>query len=150
MNNVLITFKTIHCMKRKTKGEVGDVALKIDISKTYDRVDWEFLRQIMIKHGFATRWMDTIMLCVTSISYSVFVNDHMVIPIMPKYGLRQGDLSSYLFIICVEGLSCSIKDVISRGLLYGSRICKGAPAFSHLLFVDDYFSSSKLLLMSVI
>lgn len=45
----------------------------------------------MLKLGFATRWVDLIMLCVSSISYYVMVNDHLVGPIKPKRGLRQRD-----------------------------------------------------------
>jgi hypothetical protein len=40
-------------MKSKTKGRVGDVALKLDISKAYDRIGWEYLRGVMEKMGFA-------------------------------------------------------------------------------------------------
>lgn len=39
-DNILIAFELIHSMKRKTKGKVGEMAVKIDISKAYDRVDW--------------------------------------------------------------------------------------------------------------
>lgn len=37
--NVLVAFEFIHYMKRKRTGSVGEVALKLDISKAYDRVD---------------------------------------------------------------------------------------------------------------
>lgn len=75
LDNVLIVFEVIHCMKRKTKGSSGDVALKIDVSKSYDRVDWEFLRHIMLHLGFVVQWVNLLMLCVKSVSYSVIVND---------------------------------------------------------------------------
>lgn len=38
-DNVVIAFEIIHYMKRKVRGKKGEVALKIDISKAYDRVD---------------------------------------------------------------------------------------------------------------
>lgn len=43
LDNVLTAFEIIHHMKYKTKGAKGEVALKIDINKAYDRVDWGFL-----------------------------------------------------------------------------------------------------------
>ena len=42
-DNVLVAFEILHCMKRKTRGLQGEVALKLDVSKAYDRVDWNFL-----------------------------------------------------------------------------------------------------------
>ena len=38
--NVVVAFEIIHHMRRKTGGQVGEIALKLDISKAYDRVDW--------------------------------------------------------------------------------------------------------------
>ena len=52
-DNVLAAFEVIHYMKRKTKGKRGNVALKIDISKAYDRINWKYLEATMRKLGFA-------------------------------------------------------------------------------------------------
>lgn len=46
-DNVLIAFEIIHAMKNRRSGDQGDVALKIDISKAYDRVDWTYLERIL-------------------------------------------------------------------------------------------------------
>ena len=66
-DNVLLPFESLHSMKRNTRRKEGDVALKIDISKAYDRLDWNYLRVIMIKLGFATSWVNLVMMCVTSV-----------------------------------------------------------------------------------
>jgi hypothetical protein len=52
LDNVMVAMETIHHMKSKIKGKVGEVALKIDISKAYDRVDWNYLMNVMIRMGF--------------------------------------------------------------------------------------------------
>jgi hypothetical protein len=52
LDNVMVAMETIHHMKSKTKGKVGEVALKIDISKAYDIVDWNYLMNVMIRMGF--------------------------------------------------------------------------------------------------
>ncbi|GAU23341.1 hypothetical protein TSUD_237950 [Trifolium subterraneum] len=52
LDNALIATEVIHALKRKTQGRRGELALKIDISKTYDKVDWGFLRGVMTKMGF--------------------------------------------------------------------------------------------------
>ncbi|RVX23698.1 putative mitochondrial protein [Vitis vinifera] len=138
--NVVVAFELIHYMKRKTHGKVGDVALKIDISKAYDRIRWDYLKAIMLRMGFDSKWMEWIILCVSIVSYSVSVNGELVGPFYPGRELRQGDpLSPYLFIICAEGLSSLIKQAERRGDIHGCRICRGAPRISHLLFVDDSF-----------
>lgn len=59
---VLIAMEIIHAMKHKTKGQRGDLALKIDISKAYDRVDWGFLRVVLVKTGFDAKWVEWMMM----------------------------------------------------------------------------------------
>lgn len=69
-----------------------------------------------------------IMLCVTTVRYTIRVNDRIVRPVIPKQRLRQGDpLSQYLFIICVEGLSILIRRAEDLGLLHGCRVARRAP-----------------------
>lgn len=68
------------------------------------------------------------MLCVSTVNYSVLANNDMVGPVMPGRGLRQGDtLSPYLFILCAQGLSTLIKRAEACGHLHGTKICTGAP-----------------------
>lgn len=49
-------------MKNKRTGKVGDVALKIDISKAYNKVDWVYLRKILFKLGFSNTWTTWMMM----------------------------------------------------------------------------------------
>uniref|UniRef100_A0A2N9G3K6 Reverse transcriptase domain-containing protein n=1 Tax=Fagus sylvatica TaxID=28930 RepID=A0A2N9G3K6_FAGSY len=60
-DNVLIAFETLHHMHNKRTGKVDSMALELDMSKAYDRVDWGFLEQIMLKMGFHTKWVSLIM-----------------------------------------------------------------------------------------
>ncbi|GAU48756.1 hypothetical protein TSUD_185510 [Trifolium subterraneum] len=57
LDNALIATEVIHALKRKTKGRRGELALKIDISKAYDKVDWGFLRGVMTRMGFTDVWI---------------------------------------------------------------------------------------------
>lgn len=52
-DNALIAFEIFHYMKRKGDGRDGTVALKLDMTKAYDRVEWSFLDHVMVKFGFA-------------------------------------------------------------------------------------------------
>ena len=51
IDNILITFEICHHIKRKRQGKNGVVAMKTDISKAYDRLEWQFLKEIMQKNG---------------------------------------------------------------------------------------------------
>ena len=138
LDNAMIAIEVIHHMKISKRVRDKNVALKLDISKAYDRIDWLYLKEVMIKMGFAIRWIRWIMMCVETVDYFVIVNNESVRPIFPGRGLRQGDpLSPYLFILCVEGLSALIRQVERRGDIHGISICIIAPIISHLLFADD-------------
>ena len=47
------------------------MAVKLDMSKAYDKVEWIFLEKVMRKLGFDERWINLMMVCVKTVSYSV-------------------------------------------------------------------------------
>ena len=67
------------------------MALKLDMSKAYDRVEWEFLERIMHHLGLGDRMVNLIMSFITSVSYFMLLNGQPVGFIKSKQGLRQGD-----------------------------------------------------------
>jgi hypothetical protein len=83
LDNALIAIEVLHALKRKTRGAKGDFALKIDISKAYDKVDWGFMRGMLERLGFSNRWIHWMMICVSSVTYSVLVNQDKIGPIFP-------------------------------------------------------------------
>ena len=114
------------------------MALKTDITKAYDRLEWSFLEETMKHMGFNTKWISWIMKCVTTVSYSVLINGSPHGNIIPGRGIRQGDpLSPYLFILCAEVLSHMMKQAESTRNLKGIHLSTKSPAISHLLFADD-------------
>ena len=114
------------------------MALKLDTGKAYDRVEWVCLEKIMDKLGFAAKWRELLMKCVTSITYYVRINGTLRGHIVPNRGLCQGDpLSPYLFLLCAEGLSTLIKSAIASGYMGGIEVCHGGPKLSYLFFADD-------------
>lgn len=139
-DNALIAFEINHYIKRKTQGKNGVVGLKLDVSKAYDRLEWNFLEHMLCKFGFSELWISRVMMCVKSVTYSFIHNSTIFGNVQPGRGLRQGDpISPYLYILCVEGLSAMIRRHEAVGLVHGCVISRGAPPISHLLFADDCY-----------
>lgn len=83
-------------------------------------------------------WINWIMQCIRTVSYSYLVNDSFYREVIPSRGIRQGDpLSPYIFILCSEALSGLCKSAEKKGLFQGVRVARGSPRVSHLLFADD-------------
>jgi hypothetical protein len=137
-DNALIAFECFHSIKNCKRENQNFCALKLDLSKAYDRVDWEFLNGVMERLGFCDKWRRWIMVCVTSVRYSVRFNGELLDPFAPTRGLRQGDpLSPYLFLLIADGLSNILERYKTDGLIQPIRICRATPGISHLLFADD-------------
>ncbi|KAL0006736.1 hypothetical protein SO802_008238 [Lithocarpus litseifolius] len=137
-DNVLVAFETMHCIAQRRKGKQALMAVKIDMSKAYDRVEWLYLEAIMKKMGFHKKWIVLMMMCVSTVSYSVLINGEPKGKIVPSRGLRQGDpISPYLFLLCTEGLLAMLKKEEKEGHIKGVAVSRGAPSVSHLLFTDD-------------
>ncbi|KAM6598072.1 hypothetical protein CsatA_008596 [Cannabis sativa] len=94
----------------------------------------------MSRMGFASKWIDLIMGCVSTVQYKVVHNGHVIDSISPSRGIRQGDpLSTYLFIICAEGLSALIQKFEANRLIQGCRVAQRAPSITHMFFADDSY-----------
>jgi hypothetical protein len=137
-DNIIVAFETLHTMETRLKGRNGFMALKLDMSKAYDRLEWDFLEAMMRKLGFDDRWVRLIMTYIRTISYAILINGQSHGHIVPSKGIRQGDpLSPYLFIICAEALSSMLNHAAGLGRISGVPICRGGTRINHLLFADD-------------
>lgn len=146
-DNVVIGFECIHALNNRRSGKTGIAALKLDMSKAYDRVEWEFIRMLLVKMNFPNKWVNLILKCIEILSNQVLINRVPQREILPKRGLRQGDpLSPYLFIICAEGLSALLKREELNSNISGIKINNHYPTITHLFFANDnliFFKASK-------
>lgn len=105
-DNVLIAYEVTHYLRNKRGGLDGIAAIKADMSKAYDCVEWSFLEAMLTKLGFRRRWVNLIMKCVTTVRYQIKVNGVLTEQFVPTQGLRQGDpLPLPLCDLC-RGLVC--------------------------------------------
>ncbi|KAL1220370.1 putative mitochondrial protein [Cardamine amara subsp. amara] len=92
----------------------------------------------MMHLGFDSKWIEWIMKCVETVSFSVLINGTPQGMIQPKRGIRQGDpLSPYLFVVCAEVLSHLLTKAATEKNLKGKKISNMGPTITHLLFADD-------------
>ena len=125
-------------MQKYNSTKSSFMAIKLDMSKGYDRVEWSFLEELMRKMGFNERWIHLTMLCVKTVTYSILINGEPRGLIHLTRGIRQGDpLSPFLCLLCTEGLNGLIKHAERNGDIHGCFLCKKGLKLTHLLFADD-------------
>lgn len=90
--------------------------------------------------GFENSIINLFMGCVSTALYKISHGGKEFGSIVSERGLRQGDpLSSYLFLVCMEGLSALIKDYERQGLIRGIKVARGAPTATLMFFTDDSY-----------
>jgi hypothetical protein len=87
-DNVLVTYECVHSIKNKRNGKSGYCAVKLDMHKAYDRVEWIFLENMTRKLGFAERWISLMMACVNNVRYQLRFNLEEIDMFVPTRGLR--------------------------------------------------------------
>ena len=116
IDNAIIAQEVIHTLSKK-KGRVAYMALKVDLEKAYDKLEWSFIRDSLFRANLPTDLIELIMSRVSTVSTSLLFNGEALDPIYSSRGIRQGDqLSPYLFIFCMDFLGQLIEEKCSENL----------------------------------
>jgi hypothetical protein len=74
-------------MKQK-KGNGGLMALKLDMEKAFDSMEWNFLLKILKLLGFHPIWINWISQCLSISSFSILLDGAPYGKFVPTRGLR--------------------------------------------------------------
>ena len=141
--NVVIAQELIYTLSRK-RGKEGFMVVKIDLEKAYDRLEWSFVRRVLIHFGFPHLVIKLILSCISSTSTSLLFNEGKLDPFLASRGLHQGDpLSLYLFLLCMEFLGALIDSKCEAGDWDKIKASRGVVGFSHVVFADDLLLFAK-------
>ena len=91
LDNVMVPFETMHYMRNHSSGSTGYMALKLDMSKAYDRVEWKYMEKLMRKMGFEDTWIKLMMECISIAAYSVLIHGEPHGNITTNKSLHQDD-----------------------------------------------------------
>ncbi|KAL0381925.1 UNVERIFIED_CONTAM: LINE-1 reverse transcriptase, partial [Sesamum latifolium] len=119
-------------------------ALKVDLRKAYDTVEWDFLSATLTLFGFPAQFISWIEECVTTPSFSVCLNGSSHGYFRGARGLRQGDpISPFLFVLVMEVLTLILLQFIDQdgGFSYHWRC--GEVQLFQLGFADDLLLLSR-------
>lgn len=133
---ICIASEAINMLDKKIFG--GNLALKIDIKKAFDTLDWNFLLQVLQSFGFDSKFCSWVKVILNSAKLSFSVNGRPVGYFNCKRGVRQGDpLSPLLFCIAEDVLSRALLLLVQNGSILPMAGPKGFSTPSHVLYADD-------------
>lgn len=137
MDNILLVQEFIHNLKSKNRG--GNVALKLDMEKAYNRLDWQFLILVLHRFGFSETWIDVLWRSVSNSWFSILINGSPTGFFKSHRGVRQGNpLSATLINIAAEALSRNIIKLGSTRSFNRFFTTSRYPLISHLTYADNF------------
>jgi hypothetical protein len=96
------------------------LVLKLDYEKAYDRVNWEFLDEMLLSRGFGSKFRGWVSKVLINGSFCVRINDQNSQYFVAGKGLKQGDpLSLILFNCIAEVFTKMLHKAAQRNLIRG-------------------------------
>lgn len=133
---LIIASETANLLHKKTYG--GNIALKVDIRKAFDTINWNFLIHVLQCFGFSQIFCTWILTILQSAKLSININGKAVGFFSCTIGVRQGDpLSPLLFCFAEEVLSRGLEALVLDGHLSQIRATRNMYIPSHCSYADD-------------
>ncbi|XP_039013906.1 uncharacterized protein LOC120143737 [Hibiscus syriacus] len=140
VDNTLLAQEIVKCYSRKSLSP--RCAVKIDLQKAFDSVNWDFLFFVLGAMGILDIFCNWVKACVTTPMFSVCLNGSLVGHFRGARGIRQGDpFSLYLFVIVMNVLSSLLNVAAMQGIFIYHPKCKRIP-LTYLSFADDLLSAT--------
>lgn len=136
-DNIIMAQEIFHSIRNK-RGKKGWMAIKLDLEKAYDRLNWMFIRETLEDIGLPTDFINLVWHCISSVRMKMLWNGEALEEFSPSRGIRQGDpISPYIFILCIEKLFHLISIAVDQSLWRPIQLSRGGPKISQLAFADD-------------
>ena len=115
------------------------MALKLDLEKAYDQLEWPFIRETLEFFQMPPTLITLIMNMISSARFHTLWNGTPLPEMVPSREVRQGDpLSPYLFILCLEQLLLQLEEAVWGKLIHPLSF-RAKVRLLHLFFADDIF-----------
>ncbi|XP_062014240.1 uncharacterized protein LOC133730715 [Rosa rugosa] len=133
---IFLISECVNLLDNKCRG--GNVAIKFDVAKAFDTLNWDFLRRVLNAFGFHATFVEWISSILASARLSILFNGSPVGFFSCSRGVRQGDpLSPLLFCLAEEVLSRGILRLVDMGHVQAISSPRAVKVHSHVLFADD-------------
>jgi hypothetical protein len=136
-NNVIVAQEITHSFSLSSWTQKAFM-IKIDLTKAFDRLEWDFIVMALHKQGFRNHFISPVKACISNSMFSVIINGNHHGKFKSERGIRQGcPLSPYLFATAINELAIELQDELQRKNLQGVILGPGCPPIYSLMFADD-------------
>lgn len=134
--NVLLAQEIVQGVNQDNIG--GNIMIKLDMAKAYDRLARPFLIDVLKKFGFNDAFTGMIHRLISNVWYSITINGSREGFFTSTQGLKQGDpLSPSLFILEAEVLSRQLNNLLNNERFTSFTMSRNGPQITHLAYADD-------------
>ena len=117
-DNTILVQEVIRMLKSRW-GRNGYVAIKLDLERVYDQLEWSFIKESLEFFQMPPNLITLIMNMISFTRFHILWNGIPLPEITPTKGIRQGNpLSPYLFIICLERLLIRLEEAVRDRLIH--------------------------------